>query len=133
MNSAATTILSQEARALSARLDGVRPFGLLEAMVPAASLSPSALLGIERSLADGTEEIRERVDRFLEWLEDGGGDDVDRARGRRRSGTRSGRQVTSKLEGTAKGGRRRRFQVGQGAEELCDGFRHRDFASPHGL
>ena len=84
MHSAATTILCQEARALSARLDGVRPFGLLEAMVPAAALSPSALLGIERSLADGTEEIRERVDRFLEWLEVGGGDDVKPSEAQRR-------------------------------------------------
>lgn len=84
MDSAATTILSQEARALSARLAGVRPFGLLEPMVPAAALAPSALIGIERSQAEGYEEIRTRVSAFLAWLEEGPGQHVPPSEAQRR-------------------------------------------------
>ncbi|HEY3441576.1 MAG TPA: hypothetical protein VGK29_12515 [Paludibaculum sp.] len=84
MDSAAITILSQEARALSARLAGVRPFGLLESMVPAAALAPSALIGIERSQAEGFDEIRARVAAFLQWLEQGPGQDAPPREAQRR-------------------------------------------------
>ena len=45
--------LDHEARALLTRLDRVKPFALQETMLPAAALSPAALIGIERFLVTG--------------------------------------------------------------------------------
>src|SRR6516225_9540082 len=61
-------MLDQEARALLARLARVKPFVLSEPMLSAASLLPAAQIAIERFLATGRRELRERVENFLNWL-----------------------------------------------------------------
>jgi hypothetical protein len=61
-------MLDQEARALLARLSRVKPFVLSEPMLSAASLLPAAQIAIERFLASGRRELRERVQNFLIWL-----------------------------------------------------------------
>ena len=60
--------LDQEARALLSRLARVKPFALLEPMLPAAAPSPAAQVAIERYLADGRRELRGRVRDFRLWL-----------------------------------------------------------------
>lgn len=67
------TLIGQEARALQARLRGVKAFSLHEPMVPAAQVSPEALGAIERHLAEATSELGRRVGAFIHWLEHGGG------------------------------------------------------------
>jgi hypothetical protein len=66
-------MLDQEARALLARLDRVKPFVLSEPMVLAASLLPAAQIAIERFLAKGRYELKKRVHDFLSWLHGEGG------------------------------------------------------------
>jgi hypothetical protein len=66
-------MLDQEARALLARLARVKPFVLSEPMVLAASLLPAAQIAIERFLAKGRRELKERVQDFLSWLHGEGG------------------------------------------------------------
>ncbi len=61
-------MLDQEARALQARLARVRPFVLSEPMVLAASLLPAAQIAIERFLANGRRELKERIEAYLGWL-----------------------------------------------------------------
>src|SRR6266478_2532339 len=61
-------MLDQEARALLARLDRVKPFVLTEPMLLAASLLPAAQIAIEHFLAKGRRELKERVQDFLSWL-----------------------------------------------------------------
>lgn len=61
-------ILGQEARALRTRLARVKPFVLLEPMLPAAAIPPSAQAAIERYLAEGRKELRRRIDAFIAWL-----------------------------------------------------------------
>ncbi len=61
-------MLDQEARALLARLTRVKPFVLSEPMLLAASLLPTAQIAIERFLAKGRRELKERVHEFLDWL-----------------------------------------------------------------
>src|SRR5258708_39798396 len=61
-------MLDQEARALLARLARVKVFVLSQPMVLAASLLPAAQIAIERALADGRRELKERVQDFLGWL-----------------------------------------------------------------
>ena len=61
-------MLDQEARALLARLDRVKPFVLTEPMLLAASLLPAAQIAIEHFLAKGRRELKERVQDFLGWL-----------------------------------------------------------------
>ena len=61
-------MLDQEARALLARLARVKPFVLTEPMLLAASLLPAAQIAIERFLAKGRRELKERVQGFLGWL-----------------------------------------------------------------
>jgi hypothetical protein len=56
-----------------ARLDRVKPFVLSEPMVLAASLLPAAQIAIERFLAKGRRELKERVQDFLSWLHGEGG------------------------------------------------------------
>ena len=68
-NSMARWLLGQEARALLTRLSRVRPFALQETMLPAAALSPAALIAIERFLVGGRYELRDRVRAYLRWLE----------------------------------------------------------------
>src|SRR4051812_10814628 len=60
--------LSQEARAMLTRLDRLRPFALLEPMVPAAGLFPNAQSGIERALFRGRQELRGLTRGFQAWL-----------------------------------------------------------------
>jgi hypothetical protein len=65
-------MLDQEARALLVRLARVKPFVLSQPMVLAASLLPAAQIAIERFLAKGRHELKERVQGFLSWLHDQG-------------------------------------------------------------
>jgi hypothetical protein len=64
----ASHLLAQEARALLTRLSRVKPFVLLETMVPAAALLPPAQSGIERFLDSGRRRLRQSVNEFLDWL-----------------------------------------------------------------
>lgn len=64
----AVTMIEQEARSLRTRLARVRPFVLIEPMVPAAALLPSAQSAIERYLALGRRELHGMVAEFLAWL-----------------------------------------------------------------
>jgi hypothetical protein len=68
-SSMAQWLLGQEARALLTRLRRVRPFALQETMLPAAALSPAALIGIERFLVGNRYELRDQVRDYLRWLE----------------------------------------------------------------
>src|SRR5215472_7899296 len=61
-------MLDQEARALLARLARVKPFVLSQPMVLAASILPAAQIAIERFLAKGRRELKQRVQGFLSWL-----------------------------------------------------------------
>jgi hypothetical protein len=61
--------MAQEARALRSRLARVKPFALLEPMLPAAAISPSAQVAIESYLASGRRELRGRISDFLRWLQ----------------------------------------------------------------
>jgi hypothetical protein len=65
---AARQMLAQEARALLTRLERLRPFAVVEPMVPAAGLFPNAQSAIERSLFHGRQELRGLVQWFLDWL-----------------------------------------------------------------
>jgi hypothetical protein len=65
-------MLEQEARALLTRLARVKPFVLNESMLLAASLLPPAQIAIERFLATGRRELRQRVQDFLRWLRGAG-------------------------------------------------------------
>lgn len=65
-------MLDQEARALLARLQRVKPFVLNEPMLLAASLLPTAQIAIERHLAQGRRELKGRVEEFLRWLKNEG-------------------------------------------------------------
>ncbi len=80
----ATWMLEQEARALLTRLVHVRSFVLGESMVPAANVSPLAQLAIERQIASGRRELRERVQAFLIWLHGPGGQSATAAQAQRR-------------------------------------------------
>jgi hypothetical protein len=61
-------MLDQEARALMDRLARVKPFVLAQPMLLAASLLPAAQIAIERFLAKGRYELRERIEEFQSWL-----------------------------------------------------------------
>ncbi len=65
----AAWFMAQETRALLARLARVKPFALHETMVPAAALLPASQVAIERFLAEGRRELRERARTFLRWLD----------------------------------------------------------------
>jgi hypothetical protein len=68
--------LEQEARALLTRLERVKPFALQETMLPAAALSPAALVAIERFLVGNRYQLRDEVRAFIDWLHrEGGGVD----------------------------------------------------------
>ena len=64
----AAHLLAQEGRALLTRLDRLRPFALVEPMVPAAGLFPNAQSAIERALFQGRLELRRLAHGFLAWL-----------------------------------------------------------------
>lgn len=64
----AAWMLAQEARALLTRLARVKPFALIEPMLPAAALQPGAQAATERYLVGGRRELRALVIGFLAWL-----------------------------------------------------------------
>jgi hypothetical protein len=64
----AARILDEEARALMTRLDRIKPFALLEPMVPAAGLLPNAQAAIEQATVEGRRELRRLIRDFLAWL-----------------------------------------------------------------
>ena len=66
-------LLDQESRALLARLARVKPFALLEPMLPAAAVSPGAQTAIENFLATGRRELRSRIRNFMSWLRSSAG------------------------------------------------------------
>src|SRR4029453_8953007 len=68
-NAIARWMLEQEARALLTRLGRVKPFALQETMLPAAALSPAALVAIERFLVGNRFALRDEVLGFLQWLD----------------------------------------------------------------
>lgn len=70
----AVWFLEREARAMVTRLDRVKPFALQETMLPAAALSPAALLGIERFLVEGRRSLRRQLRAYLRWLRGPGRD-----------------------------------------------------------
>lgn len=51
------------------RLSRLRPFALVEAMVPAAGLVPRAQVAIERHLALGRREMEQALRQFMAWLQ----------------------------------------------------------------
>ena len=61
-------LLALEARGLLARLETFRSLALHDAMVPAAAITPAALLGIERSVREARAEVRDRIESYLAWL-----------------------------------------------------------------
>src|SRR6185295_13232159 len=61
-------LLDDEARAMLTRLARVKPFALLEPMLPAAAISLPAQRAIESSLGNGRRELRRRIHRFRHWL-----------------------------------------------------------------
>jgi hypothetical protein len=79
----AAWMLAQEARALLTRLQRVKPFALLESMVPAAGLRPPAQIAIERHLAVGRRDLERSVHGFMTWL-DGAARKTSAARAQRR-------------------------------------------------
>jgi hypothetical protein len=69
MDGVALEMLAQEARALLTRLRRIKPFALYESSVPAANISPSAQIAIERYLANGRRDLRQLVYEFLRWIQ----------------------------------------------------------------
>jgi hypothetical protein len=67
---AAAKLLVQETGALLTRLDRLRPFAVVEPMVPAAGLFPNAQTAIEQMLFQGRQELRQVLHRYLAWLAD---------------------------------------------------------------
>lgn len=64
----ASWVLAQEARSLLTRLARVKPFVLVEPMLPAAALLPDAQAAIERFLMLGRRALRRMLMDFLRWL-----------------------------------------------------------------
>jgi len=64
----AAWMLEQEARSLRARLQRLRPFALIEPMLPAAALLPPAQTAIESLLASGRRRLHVMVRAYLRWL-----------------------------------------------------------------
>lgn len=80
----ATWMLEQEARALLARLNRLKPFGLLQPMVPAAALQPGAQTAIEQHLMQARATLTRQVAQFLDWLQSHASVAADAAEGQRR-------------------------------------------------
>src|SRR6185369_528983 len=62
-------LLDDEARAMLTRLARIKPFALLEPMLPAAAISLPAQIAIEQYLADGRRKLRTSIQQFIAWLE----------------------------------------------------------------
>jgi hypothetical protein len=84
MNPYASWMLAQEARSLLTRLARVKPFVLVESMLPAAALLPSAQSAIERHLVLGRRELRRMIMGFMGWLRGPQGRQATAAEGQRR-------------------------------------------------
>jgi hypothetical protein len=82
-NAIARWALEQEARGLLTRLGLVRPFALQETMLPAASLSPSAQIAIERFLIGNRYQLRQAAIGYVRWLR-GTGENTSAAEMQRR-------------------------------------------------
>ncbi len=80
----ATWMLEQEARALLARLNRLKPFALLQPMVPAAALQPGAQSAIEQHLMQAQAKLKQQVGQFLAWLQGRASAAADEAEGQRR-------------------------------------------------
>jgi hypothetical protein len=80
----AAWMLAQEARALLTRLARVKPFALIEPMLPAAALQPAAQLATERYLVAGRRELRAMVIGFLAWLHNARAQQASAAEAQRR-------------------------------------------------
>jgi len=80
----AAVLIGQESRALLTRLARVKPFALLEPMLPAAAIAPAAQTAIERYLADGRRDLRGRIQHFLGWLDSQSGRQATPADAQRR-------------------------------------------------
>jgi hypothetical protein len=72
MTAAAAWLLEQEARAMLRRIDRVKPFVLLETMVPAAALMPVTQIAVERYLLAGRRRLRDQVVEYIDWLRGAG-------------------------------------------------------------
>jgi hypothetical protein len=84
IDSYAKSQLAQEARALLTRLARLKPFALLEPMVPAAALLPPAQNAIEQYLIHGRRELRKLVLDYHAWLQRGDGRRASAAEAQRR-------------------------------------------------
>lgn len=71
-NETAAWHLREETRALVSRLDRIRPLVLIEPMLPAAAISRSAQVAIERYLRRGRQDFRRHVAEFAAWLDSQG-------------------------------------------------------------
>jgi hypothetical protein len=80
----ASWMLAQEARSLLTRLARVRPFALIEPMLPAAALLPDAQTAIERFLMLGRRALRRMLMDFLRWLRGPAGTRATAAEAQRR-------------------------------------------------
>jgi len=69
VSAAAFRLLAHETRGLLTRLARIRPFALVESMLPAAGISPIAQTGIERFLMGGRRALRAQARAYLGWLE----------------------------------------------------------------
>ncbi len=84
MKAGAQSWQAQEARALLTRLDRIRPFVLYETMVPAAAPSLAAQIAIESYLVNGRQELRHKVNDFLQWLQSAQGQKASLVESQRR-------------------------------------------------
>lgn len=77
-------LIAHEARALLTRLARIKPFALLEPMLPAAAISPPAQRAIEEYLANGRRKLRSSIQQFIAWLESPAGQQTSPADVQRR-------------------------------------------------
>lgn len=63
------TVLMDETRGLLTRLSSIRPIALREAAVPAAAISPRALLAIDTHVADLRHQLVRQAREYLHWLQ----------------------------------------------------------------
>jgi hypothetical protein len=68
-------MLMQEARSLLVRLNQVKPFALSESAVPAAQVSNTAQVAIDRYLMMGRNELRRKAQDYIRWLNNHDGND----------------------------------------------------------
>ena len=61
-------LIHGEALALRARLRRIRPFSLVETLVPAASFSVDAMRAVERHVAESIATLAPEVESFLAWI-----------------------------------------------------------------